>query len=105
MTVIPFTRTPETPGIDVSALATRPMPEIYAIAMSDELSPSTCKAVVVILRFVARALIGGAIGEGRRPEAMGLSVDAALRRACDLLDLADELERQAGGQPPADGGA
>lgn len=101
--IIPFKRIPEAPGIDVSALITRPMPEIYGLVMSAELTASARQGVTTTLRFVARVLIGGATGaEGRRPEAWGLTVNAALRRACDLLDLADELEKS--GAPSSDPG-
>lgn len=101
--VIPFERVvSRSPAIDVSALITRPMPEIYGLVMSAELTASARQGVATTLRFVARSLIGGATGaEGRRPEAFGLTVNAALRRACDLLDLADELEKSGS---PAPGG-
>jgi hypothetical protein len=97
--VINFKR-PDPDAIDVSLLATIPMREVYAAVMDSAQSPSGVQVVTTVLRFVARTLLGNVTREaGRPPAAMGMTDDAALRRACDLLDLATELEQ--GGEHPA----
>lgn len=102
--VVTFKR-PEADGIDATLMATMPMPEVYAAVMCNVSNPSTAPAVIAVLRAVARILIGSVTGEGGRPPAaIGLTNDAALRRACDLLDLATELE-QGGEHPAIDRGA
>lgn len=102
--VINFKR-PDADAIDVSLLATMPMREVYAAVMDNAQSPSSVRVVTAVLRFVARTLIGNVTGEaGRPPAAIGLTNDAALRRACDFLDLATDLE-QGGEHPAVDRGA
>lgn len=92
--VIELPRHPKRDALDVSPLATVPMPEVYRAVMKSVTSPSAREGVVKMLRFVARNLVGSAAGvEARGPGALGHTVDSALRRACDLLDLADELEK------------
>ena len=101
--VILFKR-PESNAIDVSSLATRPMPDVYDIVMGADLGSSGSKAVLTMLRFVARTLIGMVTGDSRKPAAaLRLTNEAALRRACDLLDMATEIEKRAEA-PATDGG-
>lgn len=96
--VFPFTRRPpEANGLDASGLITAPMADVYAGVMHlFPVAPGAIHPIARLLRFVARFLVGMVTGEEpTRPAHFGLTPDAALRRACDLLDLADEMEKKA----------
>lgn len=92
--VIVLPRHPKPDWLDVSPLATSPMPDVYRAVMESASSPSGRRFAIKTMRFVARMLVGSAAGaESNPPAVLGHTVNSALRRACDLLDLADELEK------------
>lgn len=95
--VVSFARPAEVESIDASVMIAAPMAEVYAVSMRlGAESQSASQAIVRVVRFGARSLLSMVTGEAPgRPGALGLTPAAALRRACDLFDLADELEKNA----------
>lgn len=93
---------PPPDSVDVTPIAWMPMHEIRNKAFVAE-ATSGRRALVQVFRMVARSLVFSQYAEpGEAGVYRAISADSALRRAVDLLDLADELEAEippAGGEP------